>query len=56
MADLTAVPWDQFSLSTRPQDQVSKNFKYFELIKSETAERQLIDNSITDADVLQSAI
>lgn len=44
MADLTGVSWDKFPLRVNPNDRVSKNFSFYELTGSETAERLTIDN------------
>ena len=49
MADLTGIPWHIFPLDAAPRDQVSENFRFYELTKSETADRAGIDNSFSDA-------
>ena len=40
----------------KPGDQVSKSFRFYELTKSETAERRGIDNSIKHREILRSAL
>ncbi len=56
MADLTGVSWDKFPLRAAPSDQVSKNFKFYELTASETAERLLIDNRFTRVAEVRAAV
>ena len=56
MADLTGNPWDSFTLDTQPNDQISPNFKFYELTRSETAHRRGIDNSFTSVDEVQATV
>jgi len=56
VADLTDVPWDEFARAAQAQDQISANFKYYELTKSETAERHNIENSFRSVKQARSAI
>ena len=56
MADLTGVAWERWSLSAQPHDQVSANFRLYELTGSETAERLNIDNSFPGVEELRSAV
>lgn len=45
MADLSNVSWEKFPRKAEPGDLVTPNFKFYELTKSELAERLGIDNS-----------
>jgi uncharacterized protein YcbK (DUF882 family) len=45
MADLTELPWNEFPLNASPEDFVSENFRFHELTRSETADRDEIDNA-----------
>jgi hypothetical protein len=56
MADLTSVPWDQFPANPDPQDLISRNFRFYELFKSEYAERNHIDNHFRDPKHLRAAV
>ena len=56
MADLTSIPWSDFTLDTQPHDQIAPNFKIYELTNSETANRRGIDNSFTAAEDVQAAV
>ncbi len=56
MANLIDRPWDEFSLDTHPSDQISQNFKYYELTGSETADRLGIDNSFPSIDEVRSSV
>lgn len=56
MSDLTGQAWNEFTLDTQANDQISANFKLYELTKSETAERNLITNDFTENTHLQSAV
>lgn len=56
MADLTDTPWDSFSLPIDYGDRIARNFKLYELVKSEYAERNNIANGFKDNNELQSAI
>ena len=56
MADLTAVAWDQFPARPDPQDRVTPNFRFYELYKSDTAERLRIDNRIASARMVRAAV
>jgi Peptidase M15 len=56
MADLIDLSWDRFSLETDFQDQISPNFKFYELIRSETADRRRINNTFEKVEELRSAV
>lgn len=56
MADLTNVAWDAFPTNAGPDDVVSANFKLYELTRSETATRLLIDNSFPGTRELRAAV
>lgn len=56
MSDLTGVPWDEFPRDADPRDQVSKNFRFYELTVSETADRRNIDNRMKKAIQVQHAV
>jgi hypothetical protein len=56
MADLTSIRWDQFPARPEPQDQISPNFRFYELYKSDFAERLRIDNRIAGARAVRSAV
>ena len=56
MANLIDLPWDQFTLHTDPDDRIAPNFKFYELTRSETAERRNIDNAFEELEPLQSAV
>lgn len=56
MADLTDVSWDKFPLRAGPGDQISKNFKFYELTASETAERLAIDNRFSRVAEVRAAV
>lgn len=54
--DLSNVPWDEFPLNADPADRVCKNFKVYELTKSNTAIHRNIDNSFPTAEICQNAV
>jgi len=56
MADLTSAAWDRFPAKPGPQDQVSKNFRLYELTKSELAERLRIANGFRSVKALRAAV
>jgi hypothetical protein len=56
MADLTVKPWDEFTFETNPQDLISPNFKFYELTRSETADRNNIVNSFEEIPHLRAAV
>ncbi len=56
MADLSNVPWDQFSRRASPDDLVAPNFKFYELTKSELGGRHGIDNSFPNLKVARAAV
>ena len=56
MKDLTNVPWNRFPLDADPKDKVSKNFRFYELTKSDTDDRHNVDNSIKREKVVHHAI
>ena len=55
--DHSNTPLDELSLAhVGPEDRVARYFKLYELSKSETADRQRIDNRISSDEVLRSAV
>lgn len=55
--DFSQTPLEQLSLArVAPEDRVARYFKLYELTKSETADRQRIDNRIPTDEVLRSAV
>lgn len=56
MADLTAVPWNDWSVRCAPQDQVSAHFRFYELTASELAQRQGIPNQFESAAQVRAAV
>ncbi len=56
MTDLTNQPWETFTRDIVPHDQISANFTYYELTRSETADRRRIDNSFRSVKQLRSAV
>ncbi|MGH8704088.1 MAG: D-Ala-D-Ala carboxypeptidase family metallohydrolase [Burkholderiales bacterium] len=56
MADLSAVPWNKFPTRPAPADQVSRNFRFYELTRSELAARLRIDNLFAGGKALRSAV
>lgn len=56
MADLTRVAWNAYPANAAPDDQVSANFKFYELTRSETATRLRIDNSFPGERELRAAV
>lgn len=55
--DFSQTPLELLSLAkVSPEDQVARFFKLYELTKSETADRQRIDNRIPTDEVLRSAV
>src|SRR6266540_4143036 len=56
MADLIAVPWDKFSARAKPEDRVSRNFRFYELTKSDFADRLAIDNRFAGVQELRAAV
>lgn len=54
--DATLIPVEEFALGWSPKTQVSKNFKLYELTKSETADRLGIDNSFETVYQLRNAV
>ena len=56
MANRIDLPWDRFKFDTDPQDQIAPNFKFYELTRSDLAERLDIDNRFEMQDQLQSAV
>lgn len=56
MANLIDRHWDRFTLDTAPQDRISPNFRFYELTRSETAERRNIDNTFKTLEPLRSAV
>ncbi|HEY7238687.1 MAG TPA: D-Ala-D-Ala carboxypeptidase family metallohydrolase [Burkholderiales bacterium] len=56
MADRSGTPWDRFPAQARPGDQVSKNFQFYELTRSDLAQRLSIDNSFAATPQLRAAV
>jgi hypothetical protein len=56
MTDLCNTPWNEFPVDAAPDDLVSKNFRFYELSKSEVASRQGINNNFTSASELRCAV
>ena len=56
MADLTGVAWNEFPEQASPVDQVSRNFKLYELTRSDTAERRGIANDFPSVRELRAAV
>ena len=56
MADLSNVPWNEFTRAAQAQDKISANFIYYELTKSGIAERLNIENAFRSAKQERSAI
>ena len=56
MADLTGIPWNEFPEQASPVDQVSKNFKFYELTRSDTAARRGIANDFPSVQELRAAV
>jgi len=56
MPDLIDTPWNSFETDTSPQARISKTFRLYELTRSETATRQMIDNSFPGTAELQAAV
>jgi peptidase M15-like protein len=56
MANLIDFSWDLFTLDTDSQDQISQNFKLYELTRSETADRRNINNAFKELEELRSAV
>ena len=54
--DVTTKPWDGFELDVDSQDRISKNFRLYELTRSETAARRLIENNFPSIDELCAAV
>ena len=56
MANLTGIQWNEITQDVQPQDQISTNFKFYELTRSETASRRGIDNSFASVDEARAAV
>jgi hypothetical protein len=57
MADLSRAPLSSLRLADiDPQDLIAPNFRVYELTRSETADRQRIDNRFITDDELRSAV
>ena len=56
MADLTRVAWRRFPANARPEDRVSANFRFYELTRSDIAERRGIDNRFASVRHLRAAV
>jgi Peptidase M15 len=55
--DHSSTPLDALTLArVGPEDRVARHFKLYELSKSETADRQRIDNRIASDELLRSAV
>lgn len=56
MANLKDTEWEQFPLDADPKDKVSKNFRFYELTRSEIADRRGIDNHFSRASFCHAAV
>jgi len=56
MADLSNVSWDQFPARAEPADQVSPNFRFYELTKSDVALRRGINNRFASVAHARAAV
>ena len=56
MANLTGIQWNEITQDVQPHDQISPNFKYYELTRSETASRRGIDNYFGTMDEARAAV
>ena len=56
MSDLRDVAWDQIPANAGPQDQVSANFRFYELTRSEVGERLRIDNTFAGVAEARAAV
>lgn len=56
MADRRGTPWDRFPAQAQPGDRVSNNFRFYELTRSELAQRLRIDNSFAAVGELRAAV
>ena len=56
MADLSGTPWDRFPGEARPGDRVSKDFQFYELTRSDLAQRLRIDNAFASPRELRAAV
>ena len=56
MAERSGTPWDRFPAQAQAGDQVSKNFQFYELTRSELAQRLRIDNSFAAIGELRAAV
>jgi hypothetical protein len=56
MADRRRLAWDRWPLRCDPQDRVSANFRFYELTRSELAERSAIPNGFESADQVRAAV
>ena len=56
MTDLSAVSWREFPEDAPPNAQVSRNFRLYELTKSEIADRHMINNSFPNIETMRSAV
>ena len=56
MANLTRISWNEITRSAGPDDRVAKNFKLYELTRSETAARRGIGNDFENVRQLRNAV
>ena len=56
MTDWRQAPWDAIPLVALPGDKIAPNFSIRELTRSETADRNLIDNAFPDQPTLAAAV
>jgi hypothetical protein len=56
MADLTAVPWNEWPARCAPLDQVSAHFRFYELVGSELAQRRGIPNRFASVAHARAAV
>ncbi len=56
MANLIKVPWNTFPADVASRDRVSNNFRFYELTKSETADRVGIDNRFSSPEEMRFSV
>jgi len=56
MADHSGTPWERFPARAQPADRVSKNFQFYELTRSDLAQRLRIDNGFAAVSELRAAV
>ena len=56
MADRSGTPWDRFPAPAQPGDQVSRSFQFYELTRSDLAQRLRIGNAFASTRELRAAV